>query len=127
MFLIGRFFIQLFSLIKIIHKNKGVKKDGFVFIETQNNTSPFSFFKCIVYNPKTFTQVELDHIIEHEKTHAKQYHSIDILITQLFCVLLWFNPFMWLYNKDLKQNLEFIADKHTLNQYNCKKSYQYTF
>jgi bla regulator protein blaR1 len=125
-FFLGRFFIQFFSLAKIIYKNKGVKKDGFVFIETQNNTSPFSFFKWIVYNPKTFTQTELEHIIEHEKTHAKQYHSVDILITQLFCVLLWFNPFMWLYNKDLKQNLEFIADKRTLNQYNCKKSYQYT-
>ncbi|WP_100612485.1 M56 family metallopeptidase [Confluentibacter lentus] len=121
-----RFFIQLFSLIKIIHKNKGIKKERFVFIETQNSTSPFSFFKWIVYNPETFSQTELEHIIEHEKTHAKQYHSIDILITQLFCVLLWFNPFIWLYNKDLKQNLEFIADKRTLNQYNCKKSYQYT-
>jgi len=121
-----RFFIQLLSLIKIIYRNSGIKKDGFVFIETQNNTSPFSFFKWIVYNPEVFNPTELEHIIEHEKTHAKQYHSIDILITQLFCVLLWFNPFIWLYNKDLKQNLEFIADKRTLNQYNCKKSYQYT-
>jgi bla regulator protein BlaR1 len=126
LFFLVRFFIQFLSLIKIIYDNKGLKKDGFVFIETQSNTSPFSFFKWIVYNPETFTQTELEHIIEHEKTHAKQYHSIDILLTQLFCVLLWFNPFMWLYNKDLKQNLEFIADKRTLNQYNCKKSYQYT-
>jgi bla regulator protein blaR1 len=125
-FFSGRFFIQFLSLAKIIYKNKGIKKDGFIFIETQNNTSPFSFFKWIVYNPNKFTQTELEHIIEHEKTHAKQYHSVDILITQLFCVLLWFNPFMWLYNKDLKQNLEFIADKSTLNQYTCKKSYQYT-
>ncbi|WP_100616048.1 M56 family metallopeptidase [Confluentibacter citreus] len=121
-----RFFIQLFSLIKIIYKNKSNKKDGFVFIETPNNTSPFSFFKWIIYNPKVFSQTELEHIIEHEKTHAKQFHSVDILISQLFCVLLWFNPFIWLYNKDLKQNLEFIADKRTLKQYNCKKSYQYT-
>jgi bla regulator protein BlaR1 len=125
-FFAGRFFIQLVSLIKLFHKNQSLKKDGYMFIETQSNTSPFSFFKWIVYNPKVFTQTELEHIIEHEKTHAKQFHSVDILISQLFCVLLWFNPFMWLYNKDLKQNLEFIADKRTLNQYSCKKSYQYT-
>ena len=29
-------------------------------------------------------------------------------------------------NKDLKQNLEFIADKVTANNTECKKSYQYT-
>ncbi|PKQ46107.1 M56 family metallopeptidase [Confluentibacter flavum] len=126
LFFLGRLFIQLLSLIRIIYNNKGIKKDRFIFIETQNNTSPFSFFKWIVYNPEKFNQTELEHIIEHEKTHAKQYHSVDILITQLFCVVLWFNPFMWFYNKDLKQNLEFIADKRTLNQYNCAKSYQYT-
>src|SRR5690606_37026592 len=65
-------------------------------------------------------------IITHEKTHANQYHSIDILLTQLSCIVLWFNPFIWFYNKDLKQNLEFIADKTTLKQNHCKKSYQYT-
>jgi bla regulator protein BlaR1 len=125
-FFSGRFLMQLLSLLKVIHKNKGLKKDGFIFIETQNSTSPFSFFKWIVYNPTTFSQTELQHIIEHEKTHAKQLHSVDILISQLFCVLLWFNPFIWFYNKDLKQNLEFIADKRTINQNHCKKSYQYT-
>src|SRR5690606_24046394 len=126
MFFSGRFIIQLISLARLIYKHKGIKKDNFIFVETQNNTSPFSFFKWIVYNPETFSPTELEHIIEHEKTHGKQYHSVDILISQLFCVLLWFNPFMWFYNKDLKQNLEFIADKRTLNQYHCKKSYQYT-
>src|SRR5690606_28943449 len=63
-FFSARFLIQFISLIKIIHKNKGTKKDGFIFIETQSNTSPFSFFKWIVYNPETFNQTELEHIIE---------------------------------------------------------------
>src|SRR5690606_34105441 len=125
-FFSGRFLMQLLSLLKVIHKNKGLKKDGFIFIETQNSSSPFSFFKWIVYNPTTFSQTELQHIIEHEKTHANQFHSVDILISQLFCVLLWFNPLIWFYNKDLKQNLEFIADKRTINQNHCKKSYQYS-
>jgi bla regulator protein BlaR1 len=126
LFFLSRFSIQLLSLIKIIHENEGFEKDGFIFIETQKSTSPFSFFKWIVYNPTTFSQTELQHIIEHEKTHAKQFHSVDIILSQLFCVLLWFNPFIWFYNKDLKQNLEFIADKRTINQNHCKKSYQYT-
>ncbi|MBU3822469.1 carboxypeptidase-like regulatory domain-containing protein [Flavobacteriaceae bacterium XHP0103] len=121
-----RFLVQLTSLAKLILKDKGRKESKFTFIETDDETPPFSFFNWIVYNPNQFNQEELAQIIAHEKTHAKQYHSIDILLTQICCVLLWFNPFIWLYNKDLKQNLEFIADKSTLNLYNCKKSYQYT-
>ncbi|WP_111308268.1 M56 family metallopeptidase [Confluentibacter sediminis] len=121
-----RFSIQFMSLATLIFKNKGLKKENFVFIETQTNILPFSFFNWIVYNPEKFNQTELEQIITHEKVHAKQYHSLDILIMHLSCILLWFNPFIWFYHKDLKQNLEFIADKKTIKEYNCKKSYQYT-
>jgi beta-lactamase regulating signal transducer with metallopeptidase domain len=73
-----------------------------------------------------FTKKELEQIITHEKVHVDQHHSIDILLTQLTCITLWFNPFIWLYNKNLKQNLEFIADKNAQSKVTCKKSYQTT-
>ena len=56
----------------------------------------------------------------------QQYHTIDVILAQIACIAFWFNPFIWLYNNDLKQNLEFIADKTAINDANCKKSYQYT-
>jgi TonB-dependent SusC/RagA subfamily outer membrane receptor len=114
------------SLNSIIHKNKKEKDGHFTHVQTTKNTSPFSFFNWIVYNPKNFSETELKQIITHEKVHASQKHSIDILLTQLSCIVLWFNPFIWLYNKDLKQNLEFMADRETQRQFNCKKSYQTT-
>ncbi|MFV9550433.1 M56 family metallopeptidase [Algibacter sp. PT7-4] len=126
LFFVFKFCFQLASLGIILFENKKIKRGKYTFIETQKNISPFSFFKWIVYNPKHFNKAELQQIIAHEKTHAKQYHTIDILITQLACIALWFNPFMWLYNKNLKQNLEFLADRDTLNSMVCKKTYQYT-
>ena len=51
---------------------------------------------------------------------------MDILLTHLACIVLWVNPFIWLYKKDLKQNLEFLADHDTVNNAVCKKAYQYT-
>ena len=119
-----RFLIQLGSLSVVIFKNKSVKDGRYTFVKTKKNISPFSFFNWIVYNPTNFTQTDLDQIITHEKAHANQYHSIDILFTQLVNIVLWFNPFIWFYNKDLKQNLEFIADKTAQNNLKCKKSYQ---
>ncbi|MDO6803598.1 M56 family metallopeptidase [Wenyingzhuangia sp. 1_MG-2023] len=121
-----RFFLRLISLARVIKKNESHKKDGYIFIETTAKLSPFSFFKWIVYNPNQLNPTELAQIITHEKVHAKQYHSIDILLMEICCVFLWFHPFVWLYNKSLKQNLEFLADKYALNQCNDTKSYQYT-
>ncbi|MFG6686223.1 M56 family metallopeptidase [Mariniflexile sp. HNIBRBA6329] len=121
-----RFIIQFASLALVIFKNKAEKIGGFRYIKTAHKISPFSFFKWIVYNPEQFSSSELEQIITHEKVHAKQFHSLDILLTHLACIVLWFNPFIRLYNKDLKQNLEFIADNIAATKTDCKKSYQYT-
>ncbi|PWH83090.1 hypothetical protein DIS18_00610 [Algibacter marinivivus] len=125
-FFFGRFFVQMSSLLLLIFKNKKEKQGKYTYVKTKTDISPFSFFNWIVYNPTQFNKTELKQIIAHEKVHAKQYHSIDILLTHLACVVLWFNPFIWLYNKDLKQNLEFLADYDTVRQTACKKTYQYT-
>ncbi len=121
-----RFLIQIFSLAMLIIKNKKEKHGGYIYVKTNADVSPFSFFNWIVYNPEQFNESELNQIISHEKVHAKQYHSIDILLIHLASIALWFNPFIWFYNKDLKQNLEFLADSNTVNETTCKKSYQYT-
>ncbi len=121
-----RFLIQLGSLAIVLIKNKKQKLNTYTYVETDDDMAPFSFFNWIVYNPKLFNKTELDQIITHEKVHAKQRHSIDILLTQLSSVVFWFNPIIWFYNKDLKQNLEFLADKVAVNTTNCKTSYQYT-
>ncbi len=121
-----RFIFQLASLFAIILKTKSVRTNRYKIIEIDSNYSPFSFFNWIVYNPKLFNKTELRQILDHEKAHANQYHSIDVLIAQITCIVLWLNPFVWLYFKDLKQNLEFIADKKAQLNCNDKKNYQYT-
>jgi len=125
LFFLGRFIWQFGSLGFILLNNDRKKNGRYTYIKTNNTTSPFSFFKWIVYNPKQFSQVELKQILTHEKIHAGQYHSIDIILTQLASIVFWFNPFIWLYKKELQQNLEFIADQNTQEQFNCKKSYQH--
>lgn len=124
-FFFTRFIIQITSLALVILKNKKEERAKYTYVKTQTDLSPFSFFKWIVYNPEQFNETELEQIIAHEKVHANQYHSVDILLTHLACIALWFNPFIWLYNKYLKQNLEFIADNIAQSKFNSK-NYQTT-
>ena len=119
-----RFCIQLTSLLWLIAKNKKHKQQGYTFVETTNNTPPFSFFRWMVYDPNQFNSDELYHIISHECIHIKQWHTLDIIISQLASITFWFNPISWFYKKDLQQNLEFIADYKALNNSYCTKTYQ---
>ncbi|MGB6267368.1 MAG: M56 family metallopeptidase, partial [Olleya sp.] len=124
LFFFGKVMLQFLSLSKLIKNHKKTKHDQFVFIETEDSIAPFSFFNRIVFNTNQFTEDELNHVITHEKIHAKQYHSIDIILIQMATILFWFNPFIWWYKKALQQNLEFIADYKTQLQIDCAKSYQ---
>ena len=119
-----RMVIQLFSLASLIFRNEKHRVGKFIYVKVNDTISPFSFFNWIVFNPSQFKDDELNHIITHEKIHATQYHSIDLLLTQIATVLFWCNPFIWLYKKALEQNLEFIADDETQKHTSCEKSYQ---
>ncbi|NRR92762.1 hypothetical protein HSX10_14395 [Winogradskyella undariae] len=120
-----QFIFQFGSLIVLLIKNPKYKDQNFTYIIVKNKISPFSFFKWIVYNPKSYKEEELQLILIHEKVHATQLHSIDILLTQLACIVFWFNPLIWLYRKEIRQNLEYIADLNTQISTSTKKEYQH--
>jgi len=120
-----RFLIQLGSLIWLIFTHTKIKEGNYYLIQTEKEMAPFSFFKFIVYNPKKFSSTELDQILIHEKIHVDHWHSLDIIISQIIAIFNWFNPFIWMYNKELRKNLEFIADDFSQYFMQEKKSYQY--
>jgi Zn-dependent protease with chaperone function len=112
------------SLYRMLFQQQIIKKEQFKLINLNQNIAPFSFFNYIVINSNLYTNDELQSILLHEKIHSQEKHSIDILITKIFCILFWFNPFVWLYKKAITQNLEYIADQKAMQQLEDKKSYQ---
>lgn len=124
--LLLRLLLQIVSLFKLLKNNSIKKVNGFNLVETNSNISPFSFFNYVVYNPDKYNESELNIILNHEKAHGKQLHSIDIIISELMTIFQWFNPFVWFYKKSIQQNLEFMADQTAINKVNCSKRYQHT-
>ncbi|MDG5492589.1 M56 family metallopeptidase [Psychroserpens sp. SPM9] len=120
----GKLCIDFLSLRKVFKNSNLVQSKSFKILETSEHVAPFSFFNRIVYNPKQFKNEEIEHVINHEKVHTKELHSIDTILAQLACILFWFNPIVWLYKKALQQNLEFIADQKAQYVSPCEKSYQ---
>ena len=116
---------EFISLKQVLSNCKKRKDSRYTLLETSKKISPFSFFNIIVYNPNMFDKSELRHVISHEKAHAGQWHSLDVMLAQLVCILLWFNPLVWFYKKELQQNLEFIADQWAQGHSECSKTYQH--
>jgi beta-lactamase regulating signal transducer with metallopeptidase domain len=124
LFFFGKLIVDFLSLRKVFNSSKTKSLGSFKLLETTQNITPFSFFDHIVYNPYHFKVEELEHVINHEKVHAKQWHSIDTIVSHIACILFWFNPIVWLYKRALQQNLEFIADQKAQHVSPCEKSYQ---
>ena len=126
LFFLSRFIIDFFSIRKILKGNNIVKEGNYRLIDSKKVKSPFSFFNYIVYNSASLKEQELESILSHEKVHSRQKHSADMIISQLFCIAFWFNPFVWLYKKSISQNLEFIADAVAIKQLTDRQAYQKT-
>jgi len=116
--------MDYWSLNRVLYKTKAQQQADFKLIDVQEKIAPFSYFNTIVFNSSLYSPSELQSILEHEKVHSEQHHTIDVLIIRFFSIVFWFNPFIWLYQRAILQNLEFIADSEATKRLNDKKAYQ---
>lgn len=116
---------QFLRIWSIRRASEVQRENSFYHVRTPLKIAPFSFFKHIFYHPKQFAITDLNLIVAHEKVHAKELHSLDILFMELLVILQWFNPLAWYYSAMVKQNLEFVADQKTCKQKIDRKQYQY--
>ncbi|WP_051228080.1 M56 family metallopeptidase [Gillisia sp. JM1] len=124
-FFLLRFCFRIFQILKMIHFSRIQKEGKFKIVKTQDTSGPFSFFNYIFINPKDIKEDELQLMLTHEKIHARQFHSVDMLLSNLITAVLWFNPISWFYKKSVEQNLEFIADHETAEASGCIQEYQH--
>ena len=123
--LLVRFFAQLASILRLRLRCRKDQIEGIPVYLLDKESGPFSFFHWIFIYPQAHPQNELSEILTHEGTHARQRHSIDVIISELMCIACWFNPFMWLMKREVRNNLEYMADNRVLEAGHDSKSYQY--
>ena len=123
--LTARFFVQLGSIIRLHFQCSKSKIQGVRVHLLKKKNGPFSFFHWIFIHPQSHTESEISEIITHEETHARQYHSVDVLFSEIMCIFCWFNPFIWLMKREVRGNLEYMADHRVLETGHDSKSYQY--
>ena len=123
--LLARLAIQAFSLYRLIVRMPEKEING-VRVKCLNDPSgPFSFFGWIFMNPAAVKEDEISEILTHEMAHVKQHHSVDVLLAEMVSICCWMNPFAWLLKREVRLNLEFLADRKVMEAGFATKSYQY--
>ena len=124
--LVLRMMVRILSIVGLRRNGRRHNHEKFHVIICPNETQPCSFFNWIFLpasaaeNPVAWNQV-----MKHEYAHIRQMHSADILLAEGVAALCWINPVAWLLLKEVRLNLECLADRAALHGESEKKSYQY--
>ena len=110
-----RLIIQSISLYLIIRKTPEKEINGIRIKYMKDKSGPFSFFNWIFLNPDNVKEEEMNEILTHEMAHVRQKHSIDVIISELVNICCWINPFAWLIKREVRLNLEFLADRKVMD------------
>ena len=85
--------------------------------ESEKIQTPFSFLRT-VYMGFNYSSSERRMILSHEASHVRHRHSYERLSLSVLRSILWFNPFLWIAEKDLREVQEWEADRDVLKEGN---------
>lgn len=124
LFFVARFFWVVASLIHLIRAGRRERlADGSWLVLHRLPLAPFSWLRYIFLAEKDLlSKPEL--ILAHEQAHIRMRHTWDLLFTELFLWLQWFNPAAWLLRQELQAVHEFEADAAVLGMGYDSKEYK---
>ena len=116
---------KLLRIRYCIKNNPKVKKGRYWFIDLETAPPAFCFFNYIFLSKglKSMEEEDLQRISSHEIIHAKQYHTVDILLIEIISALYWFNPLIRIFKEYLQEVHEYAADEKILKNRTMKQSY----
>jgi N-acetylmuramoyl-L-alanine amidase len=108
------FVTGIFRLAGHIRRNGVTRQNGLRLVIAGPSQMPSSFFNYVFISPQLLGHPQLPVVLAHEKAHARLLHTADLLAAGLIKCLLWFNPFVWLHSRSLREAHEFEADRATV-------------
>jgi hypothetical protein len=125
LFFLVRMIRSYSGIIRLIIRSEHQRLSEMILVITAHQVSPFSLFRWLVIPEQKRTHPDLEKIISHERIHYHQWHSIDLMLSEILLVFQWFNPFVWMLKKKVVTNNEFFVDRRLLSVYPDVRSYQY--
>jgi BlaR1 peptidase M56/surface antigen-like variable number repeat protein len=116
---------NLKSIQNCIKQNPKIRDGGFWFVDLNETMPPSSFFNYIFIanSYQSLSTADLQRIKDHEKIHAQQLHSLDVLFIEFISIVFWFNPLLIYLKKSIQEIHEYIVDEKITERDKGKKDY----
>lgn len=115
----------IYSIKRIIKSGRITRViNGIRIVVTHSNINPFSWMNNIVISENDYESPNADAIIAHELSHVKSGHSWDMLVTDLYAAIQWFNPVIYNLRQSLQEVHEYQADNSVIRHGYDTRSYQ---
>jgi bla regulator protein blaR1 len=116
--LLLRFAKNLFEIYQKIQRNERVFYQSSTIVLLKEAVLPCTFMQYIFVQKEDFDNQQFEpELLQHEQCHVQQLHTLDVILLEVFQVLFWFNPVVYLFKNAIKLNHEFLADD-AVNQQN---------
>src|SRR5690606_22826993 len=88
--------LQIAHIVSLIQHSKVEKLSALLVVRSPRIKTPFSFFSYVFVNPSN-SPTEMREILKHEAEHIRQQHWVDLLLSELLVLVMWYNPLVWLF------------------------------
>lgn len=119
-----RFLWQTFRIFRLVYTNPCKRIGNIRIIFLDRPYFSFSFFNFLFLSDSPVSREDKHKIFEHEKIHICQLHSVDLLLSEIISIFVWYNPLVWLYKPLIAQNHEYIADHQVIRKYQTGSYFQ---
>lgn len=119
-----RLIYQAFYIHVISTMSHTITKGNHTIVMVEKDITPFAYFSKIFIPASKMNETSFESILEHEKSHLRQYHFLDLFLIEIVTIIQWFNPIVWLYERSMKEIHEFMADDEVLKQGVSRGNYQ---
>ncbi len=112
-----KFVINLRRMIRKIRLNPKLRNQNIFHVLLKQDRSPHTFLNYIFFHKSSYETKKIpNEVILHERAHAEQWHSLDVLLLEFIKIFFWFNPVLPFFNRSIRLNHEFLADDAVLNR-----------
>jgi beta-lactamase regulating signal transducer with metallopeptidase domain len=118
--MMGLFIKKLMKLYRLIRIGTRKPINGAVLIENTQTNTVFTFLHFIFINSQRY-QLDYKTFLRHELVHVRERHTWDLLFMEMLKVIFWINPFNFIYQKELAQIHEYIADEDSFQKIGKKQ------
>lgn len=118
--------LNMRSALRIRHLIKNgahIRYKSYTMVITDRQCSPFSWGRYIVI-PSSIPEEDITMIVEHEKSHLRHHHWLELAVAQIMEIFNWYNPAAYLLKKEVQDVHEFEVDRDVVGKGYDEKAYQ---